>query len=193
MIAHLEGALLVQEEQYIVLVVSGVGYAVHVSKDTLTSLPEVGESVALWTHLAVRENALDLYGFSSPVDRDFFEQLISISGIGPKSALAILDVAPVPTLQAAIRSGDSSYLTKVSGVGKKNSQKIILELREKLEDMPSANKEVARTDTDVLEALTALGYTARDAREALKHIPQDIGGASERIKAALSALGSPKN
>lgn len=191
MIGYLKGVLLHKEGQTVILDVGGVGYAVHIGAETLAGL-SAGDHTALWTHLAVRENSLDLYGFPARPDRDFFEQLISVSGIGPKSALAILNLAPTATLRNAIALGNTTYLTKVSGIGKKMAQKIVLELREKMtadgEDSPGASSD----DGDVLEALVSLGYSARVAREALKEISAEKVGVNERVKAALVFLGTSK-
>lgn len=191
MIAYLKGTLLHKEARAVILEVGGIGYAVHVGAETIAGL-SMGSHAALWTHLAVRENSLDLYGFSARTDRDFFEQLISISGIGPKSALAIMNLAPTATLRPAIAGGDTTYLTKVSGIGKKMAQKIILELREKMavegKDSPGAPSD----DTDVLEALVTLGYSARIARETLQKIDPGKVGVNERVKAALALLGTPR-
>jgi Holliday junction DNA helicase RuvA len=144
--------------------------------------------VFLWTHLAVRETSLDLFGFEEKELLDLFELLITISGIGPKTALGILNVASPSMLRQAVAKEDSSLLTRVSGIGKKNAEKIVLELRNKLvvaEDDRDIN---FQAEGDALEALVSLGYSERDAREALKQVPQDIEGASERVKAALKQL-----
>ncbi|MDZ4284431.1 MAG: Holliday junction branch migration protein RuvA, partial [Patescibacteria group bacterium] len=145
--------------------------------------------VSLWTHLVVRDDALELFGFRERDELSLFERLISVSGIGPKSALAILDLAPVETLRSAIARGDTSYLTKVSGIGKKTAQKIVLELRDSLASAREADS-AGEDYGDVIDALTTLGYSAREAREALKKMPPSTADTSERIKAALKTLGS---
>ncbi len=191
MIAHLKGILLHKEGQDVILDIGGVGYAVAVGAETFADL-SVGSPAALWTYLAVRGNSLDLYGFPSRSDRVFFEQLISIPGIGPRSALAIMNLAPTATLRNAISRADTAYLTKVSGIGKKMAEKIVLELREK---MPAGNDETRQTssdDSDVLEALVALGYSARVVRERLQEIDSDHMSVNERIKAALAFFRKPK-
>ncbi len=191
MIAQLRGALVTAENGFAVLDVAGVGYKIYISAETQSTLTkQKKKEVCVFTHLAPRENALDLYGFLRTEDLSFFELLIGISGIGPKSALAILGVADVETLQTAIRAGESSYLTKVSGIGKKNAEKIILELKDKVGTLASGQEhEMVREEIDTVEALKALGYGQTEVREALKQIPKDLQDTGERLKAALKILG----
>jgi len=191
MISHITGKILLKGDRFVVLDVSGVGYKIYVSIDTMRALGDKGEEISFWTHLAVREDALDLYGFADYAEVELFEMLIGISGVGPKSALGIMGVAPLDTLKTAIASGDTTYLTKVSGIGKKNAQKIILELRDKLGVLESSSTNGAlKEESDAIDGLQSLGYSATEAREALKEIPQEIKGTSERIKEALKHLGS---
>jgi len=192
MIAQIRGDLVHKDSKAVVVDVGGVGYRVFVSIPTLALLPQLGGAVAFWTHLAVRETALDLYGFLDQEEMHFFELLITVSGIGPKSALSILGLAPVDTLRAAIQSEDTSYLTKVSGIGRKIAEKIVLELKEKIGTIGTGGKEstARREDADVLAALSSLGYSEREARDAIKAIPADILRVEERITAALKLLGS---
>jgi holliday junction DNA helicase RuvA len=121
---------------------------------------------------------------------NFFELLISIPGIGPKSALAILSVVDPETLKKAVSSGDSSYLTKVSGIGKKNAEKIVLELKDKIGAIVgNADNKIMRDEMETLEALQALGYSIHHAREALKKVPEEIKGTNNRLKETLKLLG----
>lgn len=189
MLASISGTVHYKSMHHLVVDVSGVGYKIFVTTDTALER-EVGEPVFLWTHLAVRETALDLYGFSEREDLETFELLITISGIGPKTALGILNVASPSMLRQAVANNDTSYLTKVSGIGRKNADKIVLELRDKLvttEDDISTGKHASET-ADALEALVSLGYGERDARDALKQVPAEVESASERVKAALKVL-----
>jgi len=117
-----------------------------------------------------------------------FELLINISGIGPKSALGILNVATPSMLRQAVAGKDTTYLTRVSGIGKKNAEKIVLELKDKLKITKEDKSVDMRSEGDALEALVSLGYNERDAREALKRVPKEVAGASERVKAALKIL-----
>jgi holliday junction DNA helicase RuvA len=191
MIGTLSGTVRHKDLHLIIVDVGGVGYKVYSTADsTLDAVP--GEPIFLWTYLAVRENALDLYGFLDKETLEVFELLICIPGIGPKTALGILNVATPAMLRQAVATEDISYLTKVSGIGKKNAEKIVLELRDKLittsEDMASGRA----GEGDVLEALISLGYSERDARDAVKRLPKDLEGTSARIKEALKNLSNGK-
>ncbi len=151
--------------------------------------PGAGETITLHTYLAVRENALDLYGFLSEEELTMFTLLITLPGIGPRSALIILSQADVPLLRQAALGGDPAYLSKISGIGKKSAEKIVLGLREKLgaADLPA--EEHPQAEYDAIDALIALGYSAREAREALQRVPPEHTDANSRIKGALKLLG----
>ncbi len=191
MIAQLKGEVAEISGNSVVLMVGGVGYRVNVMPETIEEIRKSGNKViSLKTHLAVRETSLDLYGFLNADELEFFEMLISISGIGPKSGLAILSVADVSTLKTAVSSGDSSYLIKVSGIGRKSAGKIILELKDKLGAIDSkSDSALMRDEIETLEALQALGYSTREAREAMKKISKTATNSGERIKEALKILG----
>ena len=173
--------------------VKDVGYKVHVSRETLSALPATESSLKLLTYLHVRENELDLYGFSSQGELEMFELLIRISGIGPKGALSILSVASPKDLRIAILGGDDKLLTKVSGIGKKTAQKIILELKGKVEELGVEEGETAPEELsqkqDAIDALVALGYTRAHAREALSQVSGDVADVETRVKEALKLLG----
>ena len=189
MIASLSGTVRHKDLNSIVVDVSGVGYKVLVTTETALDISP-SSPVFLWTHLVVRETSLELFGFLEKEVLDIFELLITISGIGPKTALGILNVATPTLLRQAVASGDTSYLTRVSGIGKKNAEKIVLELKDKLK-VTSADRSIdTQAEGDALEALVSLGYTERDAREALKKLPKETLGASERVKAALKLLAA---
>lgn len=190
MISHLRGTILEVTDRYAVVDVQGLGYKVYCAIDTLSGL-KAGNETSLHTYLAVREDALDLYGFPSAEERGFFELLISVSGIGPRSALGILSVASTDTLKKAIGTGDTSYLTKVSGIGRKTAEKVVLELRDKLRahvDMKET-PHALRAESDVVEALKSLGYSQNEARDALKEVPDEVIGTNARIREALKILG----
>lgn len=196
MISFVRGPVLETGERYAVIDVHGLGYKVFVSDDTLHSL-KVGAEASLWTHLAVREDALDLYGFISKKEKSIFELLISVSGIGPKSALNILSLVSPDALTTSIQTGSVAHLVKVSGIGRKTAEKIVLELKDKLgsisdDDGGTLTAEMS-SDMDAIEALRALGYDTDEAREALKKVAAsssdkelDIG---KKVKAALKMLG----
>lgn len=189
MIGHLRGTVIFLNGDRVILDVGGVGYEIAAPTRTLADLlmDKEGE---LWIYTVVREDALDLYGFDSLSERGFFELLIGVSGIGPKSALGIISIAPTNTLRSAIASNDTSYLTNVSGIGKKTAEKIILELRDKMGVIADDGTSGRKEEKDALEALISLGYSARDAREALQETPNEAGGTNEKIRAALKVLGT---
>lgn len=190
MISYIEGKILDKNEKFFVINTGGVGYRVFSHAGILEKIPTNGQNVSIWTHLYVREDALDLYGFLDLEELDFFETLISISGIGPKSALGILEVAPVVSLKQAIVSEDETFFTKVSGVGKKTAQRLILELKNKLSKKVILIKgSDSEQMGEALEALVSLGYNQRDARKYLQEIPKDIKGVEAKVKAALKLLG----
>ena len=167
--------------------VSGVGYKVLVPTEVALDAT-LSQPILLWTHLAVRETSLDLFGFLEKEKLSIFELLITISGIGPKTALGILNVASPATLRQAVASSDTSYLTRVSGIGKKNAEKIVLELKDKLKVSKDDVTVDTRGEGDALEALISLGYSERDSRDALKKVSKDVVGASDRVKYALKVL-----
>lgn len=187
MISHLNGRVLGKDIRFCIIDVNGVGYKVFVSDDTLQRL-KADEKVSFWTHLAVREDAMDLYGFSDKDSLELFELLINISGIGPKTALGILNVANQETLRRAVSAGDLAYLTKVSGIGRKLAEKIILELKEKLAMKGDFDSSDLKGEADVLEALKSLGYSEREARDSLKKISADNLSTNDKIKMALKTL-----
>lgn len=189
MIGHIEGKVIFKGERYIVADVNGVGYKLFVPLGIFRRL-NTGDRVQLWTHLHVREDAMDLYGFEYPTELEFFEMLIGISGIGPRSALGVLALASVDTVKKAVAAGDTSYLTKVSGIGRKTAEKIVLELKEKMGfGKISHGGEALQHDADILDALVALGYSLVQARDILGHIPVSIQGREARLKEALKMLG----
>lgn len=188
MIGHLEGKVTATRVGFVVLSVGGVGYKVAATRETLASIKGKKEA-ALWTHLAVREDILDLYGFGSEEELKFFELLLTVPGIGPKSALAVLDIASIGTLRNAVAAGNASYLTNVSGIGKKTAEKIVLELRDKVDATDEKGLSLSG-DEEALQAMRALGYTQSEAREALRKVPANIEKASERLREALKLLGS---
>lgn len=187
MIAQLTGIVVDIRPGYIVLDVHGVGYRIAVRSSLDFTLEK---TVSLNTYLAVRENALDLYGFSTLDELHMFEELIKLPKIGPKSALQILIQADISLLQKAIVEQDPVYLSKMSGMGKKTAEKIVTELKEVFTDRMFAHEAATHTgDTDTIDALIALGYTTKDARDAVAKIPTDITNTNERITYALRTIG----
>ena len=173
----------------LIIDVGGVGYLVRMRPESARKLRGAEGAVSIFTSLTVREDSLDLYGFEREDELGFFELLLSVSGIGPKSALPILSLGEVATLQSAIGAGDTAYLTKVSGIGKKSAERIVVELRDKLGSENNSLAHDLRGDADTLEALQSLGYTLADAREALKQVDKNTLGTNERLREALKLLG----
>lgn len=188
MIGRIHGTLVEKHPLFGIVDVSGLGYKVYTTLPTLGKV-SVGEDITLHTYLHVRENSLDLYGFEDKEEQLFFELLISVSGIGPKSAISILNIANPDSLKKAISAGDTTHLVKVSGIGKKSAQKIILELKDKIGDGYEGDALLMQDEVDTLEALLSLGYSEKEVREVLQKLPKDIEGAHERIKEALKLLG----
>ena len=175
-----------------ILDVNGVGYQIAVTPEVKNLLAKKEGKVGLHTYLAVREDALDLYGFLDKKDLKLFELLISVSGIGPKGALGILSMASSQVLYQSIVSGNLEHLTNISGIGRKRAEKIILELKDKISESTDGGSEEfnesLRQESEAVEALRALGYTLGESREALKKLPSDLD-TKTRIKEALRNLG----
>ena len=189
MISSLSGTVRHKDLNALVVDVGGVGYKVLATSETTLNI-SLNSPIFLWIHMVVRETAMELFGFLDREGLETFELLITISGIGPRTALGILNVASPATLRQAVASADTTYLTRVSGIGKKNAEKIVLELKDKLKVSEEDRSVNSKTEGDAMEALIALGYSERDSREALKKIPKDLEGAPNRVKAALKALGT---
>jgi Holliday junction DNA helicase RuvA len=188
MIAKLKGTVEYLRAGYVVVDVAGVGYKVFTTEYNLGKISAM-DSVDLFIHTHVREDTFALYGFLNLEELEMFELLISISGVGPKAGMGILTVATPKTIKTAILNEDSSILTKVSGVGKKTAERVILELKNKVAGMTDLEKEGAISDSDAIEALVGMGYSVTEARDALKLVAKDVTDVGERIKLALRSLG----
>ncbi len=183
MIGSIRGKIILKTEKFLVVETGGVGYKINVSPEVLS---KAKDNIFLFIHTHVREDVLDLYGFWERSELEFFEMLINVSGIGPKSALAILGIASIQTLKKAIGTGDTSYLTKISGIGKKTAERIVIELRDKMgTDLSGTSLQI---ELDALEALKSLGYSQNEAREALKKVSPE-SNTNTKIKEALKILG----
>jgi holliday junction DNA helicase RuvA len=188
MIAKLTGKIEYSKDKWIIVDVSGVGYKVFLTDFTLGKIAGAEEG-SFFVHTYVREDILALYGFISLEEKEMFELLISISGIGPKAAMGILSIADPISIRTAILNNDSTILTKVSGVGKKTAERVILELQNKVADMPMEDRKEATADSEVIEALMSMGYSAFQARESLKLVPKDMESIEEKLKFALREIG----
>jgi holliday junction DNA helicase RuvA len=190
LIGRLSGRLAAKSPPQVLLDVNGVGYELDVPMSTFYNLPALGEPAQLLTHLVVREDAQLLYGFLTEAERATFRELVKISGVGPRTALAILSGLSVAELAAAVSRQDGARLVKVPGIGKKTAERLLLELKGKLgADLPLPAGATALSDAqaDITQALQALGYNEREAQAAIKALPPDIG-VSDGIKQALKAL-----
>ncbi len=186
MITRLRGEIIEVEPLHVVLDVVGVGYRVWV---TSTQGVALGSETTLYTHLAVRENAHDLYGFGTRAELTMFEHLIKLPKIGPKTALQILSQADLATIRTATQTNDPTYLTKMSGIGKKSAEKIVAGLKDILgeDDFAQSISEHSH-DADIIDALIALGYSQRDALTAIQKIPAEVTDTNARIKQALKYM-----
>jgi Holliday junction DNA helicase RuvA len=187
MIATLRGEISQIEDNALIVEVGGVGYRVFVPAP-LRGNVKAGEMIFLFTHLAVREDAFLLYGFESQSDRELFHILLGVDGVGPKVALSVLSTMTLDAVQRAVFADEPDVLSRVPGVGKKTAQKMALHLKDKLKPVDSLAKLSALSDADseVLAALTALGYSVVEAQTAIQSIPKDApGGTEERLRLAL--------
>jgi len=192
MISYLRGKIRVKDEKFLVLDVAGVGYQIFVSPLTLEEIKDK-EEIELFTYLYLREDSMELYGFLTNEEREFFVQLLTVSGVGPKGALGVLSIAKLDNVKKAIIHGDPAILTKVSGIGKKTAERIIIELKNKI-DVSGLSEEINPSEIEIeesnaIDALVKLGYSASEARDALKAVDKSIVGVENRIKEALKILG----
>lgn len=178
MIRHIRGKVLSAGPASAIIEIAGFGVDVRLGSAGILS---VGDEASFATHLAVKQDGMELYGFADAADRDFFELILTVSGIGPKTALSVLRRAPREALEGAIGKRDLNYLTKVVGLGKKSAEKMLVELADKVG--PRAHD---GADGEVFDTLVALGYTEREARKALSTVPESVSGKEARLKAALS-------
>jgi holliday junction DNA helicase RuvA len=198
MIYSVSGKLILKANNFVVVETGGLGLKLLVGERTIKILPPAGaddkaREIKLFSYLHVRENGMELYGFANEEELVYFEMLISVSGVGPKSALAILDVAPLEELSAAIKTGRPDLLTRASGIGRKTAERVIVELRTKVQSAKSGLViEKMETDADLIEALSGLGYRREEARAALAKVDAKVVGVEDRLKAALAVLSGPK-
>lgn len=191
MIAYLKGKIIAKRDQAVVVEVNNIGYLVHSIPDVLVQPLE--SDIELHVHHVVREDSQDLYGFEEEKELMMFKTLITVSGIGPKTALGILTVTTVENLKNAVASGDVKLLTTFSGIGKKTAERLLIELKDKIAVFGLPDEQAASAsgeDMEVLAALEQFGYSSVDARKVISELPKDISGVEERLKSALKHLGS---
>lgn len=186
MIGSLKGKVQFKSQTYIILETSGVGYKVFITPSLMLQV-KLNQELTLVIFTYVREDQFSLYGFTALAELEFFELLLTISGIGPKSGLGIMSMASLDMIKSAIVSEDPSVFTKVSGIGRKTAERVIIELRDKLKTEADAMP-VAKEHSDAVDALLALGFSQQEARQALKAVPKEITNLQEKIKLALKQL-----
>lgn len=191
MIGFLTGTVKAIRKNYLIVATDHVGYKVFVIP-ALSLGTDVGKPIDLYIHTYVREDQLTLYGFPSVKELEFFELLISVSGVGPKMALAILSTADLDIVRSGIVNADVNVFTKVSGVGKKTAERLILELKGKIDPESGDDGEIlsklSRESAEVVDVLMALGYSKSEARNALSAVPKDVSNSDQRVREALRAL-----
>ncbi len=192
MIAYLHGTIKDKGLNYAIVEVSGVGYQVFLPEGIHSEVRK-GQDFETYIHHIVREEASDLYGFRNLEELGFFQSLLSVSGVGPKSALGIMSAASLDDVREAVARGDASLLTKVSGIGKKTAERLVLELKGKVaKSIAGLSLSSGTSFGDDLDALMALGYSLSEAREALSQVPPAVTDGAQRVKEALKAMGKNK-
>ncbi len=187
MISFLQGKVILKRDKFIILEVRGVGYKVFLSKQSLSKISEK-TNVKIFTYLYRRENVLDLYGFLNYGELEFFEILVNISGIGPKAGLEISSIGTLEQVKKGIKNKDKKIIDQILNIGKKKSQKIILEISGKFREDFLKEKNKPLLDDKVLQGLMRLGFSRSQARQALDKVPEDIKDTEQRIKQALKFL-----
>ena len=193
MIASVEGHLRAIEKSAVIVEVNGIGFRVYVPDTVIAQCGSVGSTVSLHTHLHVREDELSLYGCVTEDELRLFELLLSVSGVGPKVALAMLSVLSADQVRTAIAGEQASALSRVPGIGVKTAKKIILDLKDKIQasaDVSLPESEITEDDVEVIAALTTLGYSVIEAQTALQHVPASVQGVEARLRAALAYFGA---
>jgi Holliday junction DNA helicase RuvA len=190
-IASLRGQIKAIRDGSVIIDVRGVGYQVHVTNSLLSESLSAGQMIELYTHTHVRENELALYGFRTIEELDLFTMLLKVSGIGPRTAMAILSTFAPETLRGAIARGDTLALTRVPGIGRKTAERLVVDLKDKIGVAASTlvTPVLGQTDVDVINALTALGYSLAEAQGAVAALPEDAKELDQKILAALRFLG----
>jgi len=186
MIGSVKGKITHKGSGYVILETGSVGYKIYVTPIVLVPA-KVGQDLSLVIHTYVREDQITLYGFERLPELEFFELLLTVSGVGPKSAIGIMSLASLEMIKSAIVSEDPSVFTKVSGIGRKTAERVIVELKEKLKSEVDSSP-VAQEHSDAVDALLALGYSQQEARDALKKVPKELSSLSDKVKLALKNL-----
>ena len=194
MIGHLEGTVKAVRKNYLILSTDYVGYKVFVTPQlSLTSEP--GKKLSLYIHTHVREDQISLFGFTTLPELEFFELLLTVSGVGPKLAVSVMSLSDLNMIKSGILNEDPNVFTKVSGIGRKTAERLIIELKDKITDefggKEEGLREISKAQADVLDVLLALGYSRTEARDALAGLPKNLGSSEEKIREALRLLAKP--
>ncbi len=193
MIAYLSGKIKYIADDYIILNVNNVGYRIHLTPVAFSKVPEAGEDAEFFIHTYVREDAINLYGFRTFEELDFFKTIIAVAGIGPKAGLGVLSAAGVEEIKKAIAEEDTSLFTRVPGVGKKTAERIILELKSKVDVVAGKKKRRMGGEDyeDAIAALVKLGVSTREAEQALAEVPKEVAsqGSGEQVRWVLKNIG----
>lgn len=187
MISAISGKIILTRDKFIIVEVAGIGYKIFLSSQSLLKLPEIGSDIKLFCFQKVKEDALDLYGFMTYDELDFFETLMDIRGVGPKSALDIASLGSLEKIKDRILAGDVKIFQGIPGIGTKKAMTIILELTGKIKLLNSLKQKGSHDPAQ--DALIQLGFSSQQAREALKNVPSNVKDMEERIKMALKSLG----
>ncbi len=190
MISFLRGRIINKGLNYAILETHDIGYQVFMGETLLNDL-KIDKEVELYTHHQIKEDASDLYGFKSLEDLELFELLLTVSGVGPKSALGVLSIAAAGDIKEAIIRGDANLLTKVSGIGKKTAERLVLELKTKIMRLGGSSfalNSAMSSGSDEIDALMTLGYSLSEARAALNLVAADLVDSGARVKAALKKM-----
>lgn len=196
---YINGKLAIKKELFVVIDVMGVGYKIYMAPNFISQLPSVGDTVKVYVYTNIKEDAMDLYGFSSESELSMFEMLLSVSGVGPKAALAILSAVGLSNFALAVVTDDDKTITQAPGIGPKTAKRIILELKDKMktEDAMNSMKELPKTasafnqvnkKSEVVSALVVLGYGGMQARQAVNAIYEDDRSLEDNIKKALAKI-----
>jgi len=186
MFFFIKGKIISKRNNSLILENNNIGYQIFVPSFLLKEV-KIGQRIKLFTHLYLREDEAEIYGFKKEKELIFFRQLISIPTVGPKTALDVLSVAKIENLESAISAGKYEILTKVSGIGRKTAERIIVEMRGKIK-RPFEKERLSEEDAEVIDALRKLGYSLKEARKAIRNIPEDLKDVSKKIKEALKIL-----
>jgi len=190
MISYLRGKIKLAGEDFVILDVNGVGYRVFTTHKNLGEIRSKKEDIELFIYQHIREDSADLFGFLSFAELEFFEIITSVSGVGPRLGLAVLEISAVDDMKKAIGTSNIDFLTRVPGIGRKKAELIILELKSKMDVLVDGKMtSVTEPDSDAANALMRLGYSKQEAKLALEGVPDDIKDMGERVRLALKEIG----